>query len=216
MPGTFTDQRLVPGVQPTQNKVRHPLRGVWASVQHCHAWLFSAIQAACQPGTSRSFPCSSTITHNSHHHRKKVAGTQTRTSIQSPTSLSTILKSLKLSPFLIPNPLPQPLRRCSECSGWGQRLAEAGRYKPIQITASTQREQTEAVKVTLTLLCPICSLCNTNIIFFSCHLLYFLSFCKEGKMLESLYLAAQGHLNPFSRVTRQTSTFSAEEVRQPQ
>ena len=85
----FTDQRFVPGMQPIWNKVRNHLRGGWGPVQHCQAWLHSAIQAACQPGTGGSFPCSSTIMYNTHYHRNEAAGAQTRTSIQSPTSFPT-------------------------------------------------------------------------------------------------------------------------------
>lgn len=143
----FTDQRFVPGMQPTRNKVRNHLRGAWAPVQHCQAWLHSAIQAACQPGTGGSFPCSSTIMDSTHYHRNEVVGAQIRMSVQSPTSFPTTntnyVSKWKKDPkksttesIPYPNLLPHPMRRSTLCSESGHRFAETSRCTSTEISAS--------------------------------------------------------------------------------
>lgn len=91
-------------------KVRDHLGGGGAPVQHCHVWLCSALEPACQPPTGQSFLCSSTIMYKTHYHRNKEGGAQTRMSFQSLSSLlpkqtvsasgRSTLKSLLMTPFL--------------------------------------------------------------------------------------------------------------------
>lgn len=164
-------QRFVQGLDHGTMVRDHP-RDDWVPVQHCHVWLWSALESACQPPTGESFPCSSTIMYKTHYHRKEEGGAQTRMSFHSLSSLlpkqtasangRSTLKSDLLTPFLTQTyshiPWGDPVCVLDEAI-----LQKTSDYKTIASTTSTQREQAEAVDVALAGI-SYCSLHNAKVI----------------------------------------------------